>query len=1329
MKFLLLSFLLFFFSYSFGQDKSIGFIENKGQIVDEYGRTNFKVVYLLNTNGLNVQLRKEGFSYDVYEPESNVLHGKSQSDPIQYNFHRIDIDFLNSNPDAVLKAEGKSADYDHYYTNPAFPAGVLYVHKYNKIVYQDIYPAIDVVFFIPQDKEKPVEYNFIIRPGGNISDIKLKFGGAKTRLAGNKIKMNLRFGTMEEVIPLSWEEDKSGKKETTVFYKKTGNNTYGFIGDTNKNKILVIDPVPIRLWGTYYGGSGSDYPLDLATGPGNTLHISGKTSSPNNIATTGTYPIPYFLYNGFIAKFDTDGNRLWGIYYSAFPEFIRVDANANVYFTGSSSSTVNNVTTPGSHQPVSEGLYDNAFLVKLDASGVREWGTFFGGESTTKGRSICFDNNNNVYLAGTTDSHTHVSIPGVHQEQHGSAGNLTSDGFLAKFTPSGVQVWGTYYGGDAIDEISSCVFAEDNHIYLSGNTHSTNNIATPGAYQAIKTGSISGFIAKITPEGQRVWGTYFGGGAYITLITNAVLADNYLYFFGITDNTNLNSTGTFNPAFQNIEMNFGRSAYVVKFDVQTQSQAWGTYFQEYIQDIAVNENHFVYLTGSTDLDDGIATPGSFLEQNTSGEGYIIKLNTIGERVWGTYYGGNQLEDFYGEGNYCNHVALDTDKNIYVSGDTWLSTSGIATPGAHQTTRGDSYRDGFLMKFQDCQTALTADSNSPLCVGSDILLTASGGTDYLWTGPDNFSSTLQNPTLPNAQLTNSGMYTCTITGTGDCDNTFSINVSVGDTIAPVPDIASLPTITGDCNAISVAFPTATDNCSGAITATTASSLAFTASGTYTISWVFTDANNNVSSQEQTVVVTAQPLPVVSSQITLCHNPLLSLQDITVTGQNLTWYDAETGGAVLANSTHPANGTTYYVSQTINGCESQRTPVTVSINNIPAPTGVTMQNFCINQNAVLDDFVVIGENVVFYDQQIGGNILSMSATVVNGASYWASQTVNGCESTARLQLTANIVQNLPANDYEEFLCDELNNNSEIVDLRDYNTNLISGTGNYTFTYYALQVSAEAADSSAALTNFENYNLVQGENIVYVRIQHESLCHKVVQLKIIVNPSPEVNIDDEFSLCRDNTVTITAPPGYSYEWSTGSTAPFIKVASPGNYWLTLQQTSGGITCSSTKNFTVQLSDEPAINIIEINDWTESDNTINVLVSGNGNYDYSIDGTNYQSNNQFSGLPSGRYTVFVRDECGVASKEVLLLMYPRFFTPNSDGTNDLWRIPYSSWEPGMTIKIFDRFGKLLKELKNYDAGWDGTYNGHSLPSTDYWFLVKRADNTEHKGHFTLKR
>jgi gliding motility-associated-like protein len=130
-------------------------------------------------------------------------------------------------------------------------------------------------------------------------------------------------------------------------------------------------------------------------------------------------------------------------------------------------------------------------------------------------------------------------------------------------------------------------------------------------------------------------------------------------------------------------------------------------------------------------------------------------------------------------------------------------------------------------------------------------------------------------------------------------------------------------------------------------------------------------------------------------------------------------------------------------------------------------------------------------------------------------------------------------------------------------------------------------------------------------------------------------------------------------------------------------------------------------------------------------GDYEYSIDGINYQANNLFSGVNSGEYKIYVRDKngCGTATEEVYLLMYPKFFTPNGDGYNDTWKIKSSDNEKNLTFKIFDRFGKLLKELDSNSNGWDGTYANQPLPATDYWFVVTRKNGTEHKGHFSLKR
>ena len=236
MKAFSLLFFSLFVTLTFGQIKnnSIGFIENKGQIVDQKNKPNTSVKYLLSTNGLNVQLKDKGFSYDVYEAkkvskkktnETNSFENSSKNNKepefeIEYKFHRIDFTFLNSNTNAKLIPEKKSTDYDNYYNVVHAPEGITNVHKYQKVTYQNIYNQIDVVFFIPNDSTKVVEYNFIVKPGGKISDIQLKISGGKTELVENKIRMQLRFGQMEETIPMSWSEQENTKREIKINYKK-----------------------------------------------------------------------------------------------------------------------------------------------------------------------------------------------------------------------------------------------------------------------------------------------------------------------------------------------------------------------------------------------------------------------------------------------------------------------------------------------------------------------------------------------------------------------------------------------------------------------------------------------------------------------------------------------------------------------------------------------------------------------------------------------------------------------------------------------------------------------------------------------------------------------------------------------------------------------------------------------------------------------------------------------------------------------------------------------------------------------------------------------------
>jgi gliding motility-associated-like protein len=128
---------------------------------------------------------------------------------------------------------------------------------------------------------------------------------------------------------------------------------------------------------------------------------------------------------------------------------------------------------------------------------------------------------------------------------------------------------------------------------------------------------------------------------------------------------------------------------------------------------------------------------------------------------------------------------------------------------------------------------------------------------------------------------------------------------------------------------------------------------------------------------------------------------------------------------------------------------------------------------------------------------------------------------------------------------------------------------------------------------------------------------------------------------------------------------------------------------------------------------------------------YEYSLDDFTYQDSPVFTKLVSGIYKVYINDKhhCGKINKEVVLFYYPNFFTPNDDGANDYWQIPNSVYEPGMHIYIFDRYGKLMAGIDPRGPGWDGNYNGYQAPSTDYWFVVERANGKVYRGHFAMKR
>ena len=253
---------------------------------------------------------------------------------------------------------------------------------------------------------------------------------------------------------------------------------------------------------------------------------------------------------------------------------------------------------------------------------------------------------------------------------------------------------------------------------------------------------------------------------------------------------------------------------------------------------------------------------------------------------------------------------------------------------------------------------------------------------------------------------------------------------------------------------------------------------------------------------------------------------------------------------------------------------------------------------------------------------------------------------------------------------------------------------------------------------------------QQVIYAKIDNSN-CYSPISVTLNINVFTDIIADETVGICSNNPIILYADSGFqSYLWDTGETISSIQVSSPGTYTVTIGNAD---SCTKIKTFTVIGSEIATIDNIIIHDFNET-NSVEIVASGTGNYEYSIDGTNFQASPVFTNLSDLNYTAYVRDinGCGTASQEFYLIKIPDYFTPNGDGYNDYWNIKNNnplSHNAGAKIYIFDRFGKLMKQISAIGLGWNGTYNGKLMPADDYWYSIQLENGRIAKGHFTLKR
>ena len=829
-----------------------GFIENKGQFRDQYGNTNPEVLFMADLGGVKIQLRKTGFSYEAYtvkpkwvDPASisykTITVGDNGDTIISwpgmvadaknrlYHFHRVDVTIIGMNVDALVMPKQKSQESKNYFSRDKKNQGVT-INNYSKIIYHNIYPKIDLVFTI--DENQKLKYDFIVHPNGKIEDIQLDYQGANNLSLNNngQLEISTKFGSFNESIPNSWYQNAERSKESVDVKYFLKGSLLTFQANVKKNQTLVIDPSANIFWATYYGDSLDDAGTCLAIDSFNNVYMGGYTSSANNIATSGCYIDSLSTsLDGFVVKFTNDGQRLWGTYLGGFRPN-DMDMNPQNQFVITSDSGIIKFDESGfplwiySHPNFGKAItYDHDgniiavgdSIIKLSSSGSPIWITDYAG--TSKLNDVDCDGPGNIYIVGHTTDTIDISTASAHQENYGGGTNAWQgvgvgsyeylvksshgDGMVLKLNPDGSKIWGTYYGGERFDEITSISVSDDGDFAISGLTNSLINISSAGSFQPMLSRNNSIIFMQFT----------IGGPGDTTCNGQMHVGDTCIdKVYGLP----------YTNHYQD------RDAFIANFD-QNGQRKWGTYFgvpaSDYASKVITDMNKNVYnislnkaysggpltLVWNPDLN----TWGSAVSPNEpslyptnkysnlklpTGTNYInlSKFDSLGNRKFTSYFSGTAMPDYPCDPEFSlfqGSLAIDNNLNIFINGKT-IFTGGIATEGAFKTNNDNIWvgpnsfavHDAFLAKFiQGNFETISEPIHTTPCTGDTIHLTLGITTNPLtdfnfqWYKDNQLLAGKTDSILiiPNSSVSDNGYYYCSFMDNGYTWKSDSVNVFV------------------------------------------------------------------------------------------------------------------------------------------------------------------------------------------------------------------------------------------------------------------------------------------------------------------------------------------------------------------------------------------------------------------------------------------------------------------------------------------------------------------------------------------------------------------------
>jgi hypothetical protein len=637
------------------------------------GQTDSRVLYLARGAGYAVYLTNTGATLALTARRpANVEMGtlaKDQTQTAQREAIRMEI--VGARGDATLQSEQLLDGRSNYFIGHDASKWITNVPQFGAIRYVGVYDGIDAIFY---GKQNTLEYDFVVAPGADPSQIRVRFEGQESAdvTADGDLLLTTKNGELRQLRAVVTQEGVSGKRDVSARYEVDYDGTVGFaLSDYDPTLPLVIDP-PL-VYADFIGGTGLDRPRRVAVDPTGAVYITGQTESSDFPTRPGSFDT---LFNGFqdafVSKISADGSTL---VYSTFlgggsseaGNDIAVDQTGSAYVVGETQS---------SGFPVTVGAFDTSwnqfsdgFVTKLNPDGASlAFSTFLGGGSNDYANAFAFDSSSNIYVTGYTYS---PNFP-IRTPAFDTTHNGLQDVFVSKLSANG----GTLLNSTFVGSVSSAANEHGEGIavdaagnaYVVGQAEGTFYPTTVGAFDRTENGLMDAFLTKLLPDfSGLVYSTFLGSGGVDIAKAVAVDGSGNAYVVGDTGNGNPvfpTTIGAFDTTF-----NGGEDTFITKFNAAGSGLVYSTFLGGFSNDfmgfsVHLDAGSILTVAGYTFSSDFPTTmDGADTTFNGSSDCFVTRLNASGTApFYSTFVGGTAIDE-------CYDVAFDFTNSAYITGIT------------------------------------------------------------------------------------------------------------------------------------------------------------------------------------------------------------------------------------------------------------------------------------------------------------------------------------------------------------------------------------------------------------------------------------------------------------------------------------------------------------------------------------------------------------------------------------------------------------------------------------------------------------------------------------